>query len=107
MEIYSLFYYIFTFIGRITDAESLFTYPAGIGTDNFTDPNYVPNFSKDPDALFKNNTALKEKALEVCGNDLTCLYDVAETSNLQLAARSKDIDQQYETVQKDIGNDNT
>ena len=54
--------------------------------------------------MFKNNTALKEKALKLCGNDATCLYDVAETANLQLAARSKDIDQQYEVVQKDIGN---
>ena len=45
--------------------------------------------------------------MKLCGNDATCLYDVAETANLQLAARSKDIDQQYEVVQKEIGNDNT
>ncbi|EDV27739.1 uncharacterized protein TRIADDRAFT_53736 [Trichoplax adhaerens] len=97
-------YYSFGEEWRITDEESLFTYPTGISTDNFTDPNYVPNFSKDPEVLFKNDTELKEKALKICGSDRTCLYDVAETANLQLAARSKDIDQQYERVQKDIEN---
>ena len=66
--------------GIISAAEdSIFTYGPGTSFDTFNNPNFVPTFSPDfadPD--------LEAEALELCGGDSFCLFDVAATGSMEV-----------------------
>lgn len=77
-------YYIFA--GIIDNAtDSLFTYSYGESWITFYDPGFVPvykaNFS-DP--------VLEEEAIELCGADQFCLFDVAATGSMDIGLATLD-----------------
>ena len=47
--------------------------------DTFYDPYFVPSFER----TF-NNPELESRAIEICGNDTSCLFDIAATGNIDV-----------------------
>ena len=91
------------FVDQIKDSQSLFTYPTGLGTTNYTDPAYTPIFSENIQQLFGENQQLYQQALQSCGNDVSCLYDAALTLDLQAAVSGKDVATQYQETTTQLG----
>ena len=84
------------FIGNVTGSDSLFTL-----ADPDYDPTFVPLFFDDIDVLFGNNTALRAKAVALCGESkFSCLFDVALTADTQAAIDSRTSEGDYETEKK-------
>ena len=54
--------------------DSLFVYRDGESWMTFYQPEFVPQF----DAVF-NDPSLEAQAMEICGDDLFCLFDIANT----------------------------
>ena len=61
-----------------SEADSLFTYREE-GFSTFYDPDYTPMF----EATF-NNSDLEAIAVEICGDDQFCLYDIAATEDINI-----------------------
>ena len=84
------------FLGKVN--ESLFT---------LNDPDYdalfVPHFFDDIDALFGNQTDLKNRALEICAEtDFPCLFDVSLTKDINAAIESKVTVEEFSTEEKTL-----
>ncbi|EDV27736.1 uncharacterized protein TRIADDRAFT_53733 [Trichoplax adhaerens] len=95
-------YHQFGQLWQIDGNASLFTYPPGRGPGYYSDPSFVPNFSKDINSLFENNTQLRDEAVKSCNGDAACLFDAAETLSLAVAVGSKNVSESIATAQKDI-----
>lgn len=91
-------------LGQISAGISLFTYPAGTTAANFTDPNFIPIFAENIEALFGNNTAFYQQSLAACNNDTQCLYDAALTLNLNAATSGKNASEQYQEGNSELEN---
>ncbi|GFO00271.1 fibrillin-1 [Plakobranchus ocellatus] len=77
-----IFEYVQTW--AVTDATTVFTYVNGLGTANFSDPNFIPLF------LDEVSDELLALARDVCsGNQSECIFDFVATNNTQLAQRTK------------------
>ena len=67
-------------IGIISNQEdSLFTYTAGEMFETFYDPDFSPTFE-----IQFTDTDLEGRAMEICGEDQFCLYDIAATQNTNI-----------------------
>lgn len=77
-------------VGQVTAGESLFTYPDGLTAANFSVPDHVPQF------LDEINSTVREQAENVCGANLQCIFDFAQTGNEALAQNTKTIDEENE-----------
>ena len=86
--------------GNITNNGSMLTL-----SDPEYDPTFVPLFLDNIDALFGNNTALKNKAIEVCGGttSFTCLFDVKLTGDENAAKEAQASLKTFETDKKKLG----
>ena len=62
-----------------SEDESLFTYGEGQSFQTFYDPFYVPMYEVEFD-----DPSLEATALEICGEDQFCLYDIAATRNVSI-----------------------
>lgn len=91
------------FLDQIKESQSLFTYPSGLGTANYTDSAFTPLFSENIQQLFGDNQQLYQQALQSCGNDVSCLYDAALTLDLQAAVNGKDVANQYQETTTQLG----
>ena len=69
------------FPGQITLNESIFTYEAGEGVETFSDPNHAPPFLDEILSNLMGNSTLTA----VCGDNVDCLFDFAQTGNLEVA----------------------
>ena len=69
------------------------------------DPSFVPLFFDDIDSLFGNNTALKQKAIEVCGgtSSFTCLFDMSLTEDSTSSTESQSSLNDFEVEKKVLG----
>ncbi|RDD36357.1 Mucin-like protein, partial [Trichoplax sp. H2] len=88
--------------GHINASSSLFSYSPGMGTGNYSDPSFIPNFSKDINVIFENNTEIRDQAIQLCKGDSACLFDAAETLSIPAAVSGKNISQAIATTQADI-----
>jgi hypothetical protein len=74
--------------------KSLFVYQPEHNWDSFYDPYFVPSFEPN----FSDPT-LESKANEICGDDSSCLFDIAATGNIDVGIStlesSKIIDEIY------------
>ena len=89
-------------IGHINASSSLFSYSHGMGPSNYSDPSFIPNFSKDINKIFGNNTQIRDEAIKLCNGDANCLFDAAETLSISIAVTSKNTSKAIATTQTDI-----
>ncbi|RDD39041.1 Mucin-like protein, partial [Trichoplax sp. H2] len=89
---------------KINFTDSLFTYPAGLTANNYTDPSFTPVFSENIQALFGNNTEFYDQAVAQCGNNNECLFDAALTLNLNAAVNGKDTSEVYQDTTNQLEN---
>lgn len=73
-----------TVTGQITPAESLFTYPQGKTTADYTNASFVPYF--EPPC---NTDADIRAGLDLCGSNKFCYYDYCVTKDTALALNTK------------------
>ena len=67
--------------GQIALNESIFTYEAGEGVERFSDSNHAPPFLDEMMSNLMGNSTLTA----VCGTNVECLFDFAQTGNLKVA----------------------
>lgn len=67
----------------MTQSESLFYYREGQTTSTFSLPNHVPVF---PD---ENQDRYTDEQREVCGNDVSCLFDSFEMNDPEVGAQTR------------------
>ena len=73
--------------------RSLFYYQPDESWDTFYDPFFVPSF----EPTF-TNPDLEEEAMEVCDDDINCLYDIATTGKVQIGVATRDTSVQIEQI---------
>ncbi|XP_065193831.1 mucin-like protein [Sycon ciliatum] len=74
---------------QILGSETLFTYPPGLGPDDFAFPNFVP--------VFSDNLTISDEARAACGGNTACLFDAAATGNVMVGMQSRDTDDMLNT----------
>ena len=79
-----------THVGQIAVGDTLFTYPVGMSTRNFSNPSHMPVF------LDELSDGLIAEARRVCGNDSECIYDFSQTGNEELAIDTMTTNQENE-----------
>lgn len=78
-------------LGLISPSESLFTYPEGLSSSNFSFPDHIPLFV---DEVVANATA---EVLAACGTNIRCIFDASLTT-LEIGIATMETD---ETNQED------
>jgi deleted-in-malignant-brain-tumors protein 1 len=73
--------------------DSLFTYDVLGSWNTFFKPEYKPIFE-----VSFNDSTLEEKALEICGDNKLCLFDVAATGDLSIGDLTKEVEKEQETL---------
>lgn len=64
--------------GLIDPSESLFAYPPGLSSVNFSFPNHLPLFV---DEVVAGAT---QEVLDTCGTNARCIFDATQTGNLAI-----------------------
>ena len=83
-------------IGIVDNPEdSLFTYSDSLGESwtTFYDPDYIPAFAPAFD-----DPILEEQAMEICGDSLFCLFDIAATKRPEIGMTTAVNNNEYEMV---------
>ena len=82
-------------IGMMNEAsESLFSYNRpGESFQGFRDPSFRPTFEPTFD-----DPELEIRATEICGNDKSCLFDVAATKNEDIGMATMQGVREFDTV---------
>ena len=75
--------------GQIDPEDSLFTYPPGLSTTDFSVPDHEPAF------LNEVITGAPQEVLEACDGDARCIYDASQTRNIAVG---------QETMRQDSSN---
>lgn len=111
--IYS-FYSIICFLGRVAEADSLFTYREGESWKTFVDNEFIPVFF-DPDlTMFFKDETLRNEAIITCnpegnGNDLNpierrpCYYDFKMLADSIQAKATGDLNTDVKNMQTTLG----
>lgn len=73
-----------------------------MGASNYSDPTFIPNFSKDINVIFGNNTQIRDEAIKLCRGDANCLFDAAETMSIPVAVSGRNVSLAFATTQADI-----
>ncbi len=75
---------LLTSSGQITQEESLFTYPGGMGVDDFSDPLHIPPFMDD--------LVVDQAIVDMCGGDIECMFDATVTGIAELGMATLMVD---------------
>ena len=75
-------------LGQINGSQSLFAYGNNESVDTFANPDFKPMFA---DNITWHNDSLRLEAVEQCGDDHECLFDVASTNDLSVGMVTKNI----------------
>ena len=78
----------------INPEDSLFTYPDGMGPEDFSFPNHFPSF------LDEVLAGASEEVMNECGSDAMCVFDATQTGNLDIGLMTKTL------IETDIENRN-
>ena len=87
-------------IGRISQAQSLFYYHDGGSYNTFNTPSFTPAFGLAPLAA---DPVLNATAAEICGDDYSCLFDIATTGSSAVGRSTHEIMQHNEQMKEDLG----
>ena len=78
----------------INPEDSLFTYPEGMGPEDFSFPNHVPRF------LDEVVAEASQDVMDACDGDLMCIFDAIQTGNTAIGLMTKTL------IETDIENRN-
>ena len=82
--------------GAVTEEESLFSYSLdGASFEDFQYPDHQPIF------LDQLNPTVEQ--VEVCGGDQQCMYDYAQTGNIEIGLATMEVEQSTSTNQMLLG----
>ena len=81
------------FPGQITLNESIFAYDIGEGMETFSDTNHAPPFLDEILSNLLDNSTLTA----VCGDNVECLFDFAQTENLKVAMAAMTVENETVT----------
>lgn len=87
-------HYVYT--GQITPEESLFCYKIGENVSTFSHPDHVPVFLDE----IGNFT---EGQIATCGSNTACLYDFLQTGDSEIAAQTKETDEENTALSVNLG----
>ena len=75
------------FAGLISQAESLFFYPAGRTQSDFVQPNFRPAFADQSldNQLENTDPTFAAQVRQACGESTACLFDAVITRNVEVA----------------------
>ncbi|KAI8480944.1 hypothetical protein Bbelb_413170 [Branchiostoma belcheri] len=73
--------------------KSIFHYKPGESSSNFTSAGFIPKFT---DEVTFSDPDLEEHARDVCGNDTSCLFDVAETGDIEVGRVETEDEQNFD-----------
>ena len=79
------------FIDR--EEQSLFTYKQNFSWETYHDQNFEPLF----ESTF-SDAMLEQQAMETCGDDIFCLYDVATTGRMDIGLSTLDGSQNFDEL---------
>ncbi|XP_078619241.1 mucin-like protein [Branchiostoma floridae x Branchiostoma japonicum] len=82
---------------QVTDGDgpkkSIFHYNTGESSSNFTSANFVPKFTDD---VTFSDPDLEKRARDICGDDTSCLFDVAEMGDIEVGRAEVEDEQNFE-----------
>lgn len=81
------------FINR--EEQSLFTYKQNFSWETYYDPNFEPLF----EPTF-SDASLEQQAMETCGDDVFCLFDVATTGRMDIGLSTLNGSQDFDELVK-------
>ena len=86
-----------SFVAGFIDREeqSLFTYKQNFSWETYYDPEFEPLF----EPVFSNAT-LEQQAMQACGDDVFCLFDVATTNRMDIGLSTLDGSQSFDELVK-------
>ena len=84
--------------GKVLDEERLFMNSTCAKQNVFYDPEFVPAFFNPADL-----GALNASAVEICGDDKQCLYDIAQSKNLALGLSTRSFEAESEKEDEAFG----
>ena len=86
--------HVYPHITGIVDADSsLFTYPLGKSRDTYNDLNFSPSYN--PVFL---DSSIESHAMDVCGDDQFCLYDIATTGRIEIGLSTLDGSRNFDKI---------
>lgn len=72
--------------GQVNDGITLFTYPAGMSSEDFAHPDHQPDFLTD---VVQSASA---DIVSFCNNDPQCIFDYSETMDETVAQTTMEVD---------------
>jgi len=84
---------VFTITGIVDESDSLFTYSVGESRSTGHDPNFVPSFHP----VF-SNPSLESEAIETCGDDEFCLFDIAITGRMDIGLSTLNASRSFDQI---------
>ncbi|KAJ8298649.1 hypothetical protein KUTeg_022709 [Tegillarca granosa] len=81
-------------IGRISEQESLFSYPFGKSYASYMNSDFRPNFNITPVNKIDNYTR------EICKDDMNCIYDLQTTGITDIAVSTMEAMDEFLAVEK-------
>ncbi|KAJ8298657.1 hypothetical protein KUTeg_022717 [Tegillarca granosa] len=79
---------------RISEQESLFSYPFGKSYASYNNSDFRPNFNIPPLNKIDNYTR------EICKDDMNCIYDLQTTGNTDIAVSTMEAMDEFVAVEK-------
>ena len=93
-KLLAVFFFIIFHVGIIDDpAESLFSYGPGEEWRTFYDPDFVPFY----EPVFADSN-MQMQAIEACGGDSFCLFDIAATGRMEVGLSTLAASQELEEI---------
>lgn len=80
---------LFFLLVSVSQSDSIMYYTDGTNWATYNDNNFIPVFTDDVESWVWKSDELKTQALQTCGEDMGCLYDVFVTGELAIGASSK------------------
>jgi hypothetical protein len=85
----------------VKNQTSVFTYANGLQSSNYVNLLYNPKFISD--GIRFDNWTLEQLAIQKCGNNFRCLYDVSVTGELDIGELTLEFDNQIVNFDKENG----
>ena len=84
-------------LGQITVIESIFAYEASEDVITFSVPNHMPPFLDEILSNLTENSTL----INVCGNNIECLFDFAQTGDVEVGMAAMAFENETATEAQD------
>ncbi|KAK3731213.1 hypothetical protein QZH41_017746, partial [Actinostola sp. cb2023] len=95
-------HYQFGLAWQVTNRSTLFKYKPGESINSFINASFQPMFVEEITFV---NDSLREKAESLCNGDVSCMFDVASTRDLEVGESTKQIGSQLVNDSKKMSNE--